>query len=480
MARPLPTVPLRIGGVAPDPARTREVRSPYDDAVVARVAVAGPADVEAALVAACAAAPAMAAMPAFARAEALRRAAAAVRAQADDLARTIREEGGKPVRYARGEVARAARTRDASAEEATRLHGTAPALDGAPAGAGRFATVRRHPLGVVVAITPFNFPLNLAVHKVGPALAAGNAVVLKPSEKTPATGLLLGALLDACGFPAGAVNVVVGDDPALGARLVEDRRPAAVSFTGSPAVGWALRAAAGTKRVTLELGGNAAVVVDRSADLEDAAKRVTEAAFAHAGQICISAQRVFVHRDVAPAFRAAFLAAIARDARTGDPADPATMVGPLISDEAAERVEAWVAAAERDGARVTRFGARRGRVLPPMVVEGAPADADVHRKEVFGPVVTLDAVDTFADGLARADDADFGLQAAVFTADLDAVLDAERRLTVGAVIVNDAPTFRVDTMPYGGERASGLGREGVAEAVRSFTRERLLVIRRAR
>jgi acyl-CoA reductase-like NAD-dependent aldehyde dehydrogenase len=305
-------------------------------------------------------------------------------------------------------------------------------------------------------------------------------VVLKPSEKVPATGLLLGALLDACGLPAGAVNVVVGDDPALGARLVADPRPAAVSFTGSPAVGWALRAAAGTKRVTLELGGNAAVVVDRSADLADAAQRVTEAAFAHAGQICISAQRIFVHRDVAAAFRDALFAAIARDARAGDPADAATMIGPMITAEAADRVEAWVAAAERAGGRVTRFGARRGRVLPATVVEGAPGDADVHRKEVFGPVVTLDVVDTFRDGLARADDTDFGLQAAVFTADLDAVLDAEQRLTVGAVIVNDAPTFRVDTMPYGGERASGLGREGVAEAIRAFTRERLTVVRRAR
>jgi len=454
--------------------------APWDDRVVARVAVAGPADLEAALAAAVAAAPAVAALPAFARAEALHRAAAAVRAQADLLARTICEEGGKPIRYARGEVERAARTFTASAEEATRLHGTAPALDGAPAGAGRTATVRRHPLGVVAAITPFNFPLNLAVHKVGPALAAGNAVVLKPSEKVPVTGLLLGALLDGCGLPAGAVNVVVGDDPELGARLVRDPRPAAVSFTGSPEVGWALRAAAGTKRVTLELGGNAAVVIDRSADLEDAARRVTEAAFAHAGQICISAQRIFVHRDVAAAFRDAFFAAVARDAKAGDPADPGTMVGPMISEAAAERVEAWLAAAERGGGRVTRFGARRRTVLPATVIEGAPADADVHRKEVFGPVVTLDPVASFAEGLARADDSDFGLQASVFTADLDAVLDAELRLTVGAVIVNDAPTFRVDTMPYGGERASGLGREGVAEAVRSFTRERLTVIRRAR
>lgn len=476
----LPLVPLRVGGRPVTTGREREVRAPWDGRAVARVAVAGPAEAEAALVAATAAAPAMAALPAFARAEALRRAAAAVRAQADALARSIVDEGGKPVRYARGEVERAARTLDACAEEATRVHGTAPALDGAPAGVGRRATVRRLPLGVVVAITPFNFPLNLAVHKVGPALAAGNAVVLKPSEKVPATGLALGALLDGCGLPAGAVNVVVGDDPALGARLVEDPRPAAVSFTGSPEVGWALRARAGRKRVTLELGGNAAVVVDRSADLDDAARRVAEAAFAHAGQICISAQRVFVHQDVAAAFRAAFFAAIARDARAGDPGDPATMVGPLVSDEAADRVEAWVAAAERAGARVTRFGARHGRVLPPTVVEGAPDDADVHRREVFGPVVTLDPVPTFAAGLARADATEFGLQASIFTADLDAVLEAEARLTVGGLIVNDAPTFRVDTMPYGGERGSGLGREGVAEAVRAFTRPLLTVLRSPR
>ena len=471
------TIPLRIGGHAADGARVRDVRSPFDGGVVHRVAVAGPEHLERALVAAVAAVAPMEALAGYARAAALERAATLLAERASLFASVICAEGGKPIRYAKGEVERAIRTLEASAAEAVRLDGDAPALDSAPQGAGRFAVVRRHPLGVVAAITPFNFPLNLACHKVGPALAAGNAVVLKPSERTPATGLLLGALLDECGLPAGAVNVVVGDDPALGARLVEDPRPAAVSFTGSPAVGWALRARAGTKRVTLELGGNAAVVVDRSADLEDAASRLADAAFAHAGQVCISVQRVFVHRDVHARFRALFLAKIASDVRAGDPTDPLVTIGPMITAEAVDRVEAWVAAAQARGARVTRFGERRGGVLPAIVVEGAPLDADVHRREVFGPVVTLDPVDSFAEGLARADDSEFGLQAAVFTADLGAALEAERRLTVGAVIVNDAPTFRVDTMPYGGEKASGLGREGVAHAVRSFTRERLLVIR---
>ena len=413
----------------------------------------------------------------FARSAALSRAAALLRERADLFARVICDEGGKPIRYARGEVTRAASTLEASAAEASRIHGDSPALDSAPQGVGRVAILRHHPLGVVAAITPFNFPLNLACHKVGPALAAGNSVVLKPSERTPATGLLLGALLDECGLPEGAVNVIVGDDPALGSILVEDRRPAAISFTGSPVVGWALRARAGTKRVTLELGGNAAVVIDRSADLADAASRVAEAAFAHAGQICISAQRVFVHRDVHATFRELFFAKIARDVKAGDPSDPLVMIGPMISTEAADRVEAWVATARARGASVTRAGPRAGAVVPAIVVEGAPLDCDVHRREVFGPVVTLDAVASFAEGLARADDSEFGLQASVFTADLTAAFEAERRLTVGAVIVNDAPTFRVDTMPYGGERASGLGREGVPEAVRSFTRERLMVIR---
>jgi len=471
------TIALRIAGRSADGTGARDVRSPWDGRVVARVAVAGEADLERALVAAVEAAPAMEAMPAFARCAALGRAAALLRERADLFAATIRDEGGKPVRYAKGEVERAVRTLEASAAEAVRIHSEAPALDSAPQGAERIALVRRHPLGVVAAITPFNFPLNLACHKVGPALAAGNAVVLKPSEKTPATGLLLGALLDECGFPSGACNVVVGEDPALGARLAEDARPAAISFTGSPAVGWPLRARAGTKRVTLELGGNAAVVIDRSADLADAASRVAEAAFAHAGQVCISVQRVFVHREVHARFRELFVEKIRTDLRAGDPADPLVVVGPMITAEAADRVVAWVAAAQARGARVTRFGERAGSVVPPIVVEGAPRDADVHRKEVFGPVVTLDVVESLAQGLARADDTEFGLQAGVFTADLAAVLAAERRLTVGAVIVNDAPTFRVDTMPYGGERASGLGREGVPEAVRSFTRERLLVIR---
>ena len=479
MPADLVPLPLRIGGAPVATPRWRDVVAPWDGRVVARVAVAGRAEAEAALAAAAAAAPAMAAMPAHARAAVLSRAAAALAQRADAFVATIRDEGGKPVRYARGEVDRAVRTLAACAEEATRLHGEAPALDSAPAGERRFAVVRRHPLGVVVAITPFNFPLNLAVHKVGPALAAGNAVVWKPSEKVPATALAFAALLDEVGLPPGAVNTVVGDDPSLGGVLVEDARPAAVSFTGSPVVGWALRARAGRKRVTLELGGNAAVVVDRSADLDDAAVRVCDGAFAHAGQVCISVQRVFVHRDVFEPFRARLLERVRRHAVAGDPSDPATVVGPMITAEAADRVEAWVGAAEARGARVTRAGVRRGNVLPATVVEGAPPDSDVHRREVFGPVLTLDAVASFDEGLARADDTEFGLQAAVFTADLDAALEAEQRLTVGAVIVNDAPTFRVDTMPYGGERASGLGREGVAHAVRDFTRERLLVVRRA-
>jgi len=471
-------LPLRVGGAPRPTAATREVRSPYDGSVVGRCAVAGPADVEAALAAATAAAPAMAALAGHARARALARAAALLEERKDLFAATICDEGGKPVRYAKGEVERAVRTLEACAAEAPRIHGEAPALDTAPQGDRRVALVRRHPLGVVAAITPFNFPLNLAVHKVGPALAAGNAVVLKPSEKVPLTGLLLGALLDECGLPAGAVNVVVGTDPALGTLLVTDPRPAAVSFTGSGAVGWALRGRAGTKRVTLELGGNAAVVVDRSADLADAASRVADAAFAHAGQVCISVQRVFVHQEVAAAFRALLLAKIEKDVRAGDPRLPTTVVGPMISVEAADRVDAWVAAAEARGARVTRFGTRVGTVLPPSVIEGAPFDADVHRQEIFGPVMTLDTVASFSEGLARADDTIYGLQAGVFTADLAAAFEAEARLTVGAVIVNDVPTFRVDTMPYGGERASGLGREGVPDAIRSFTRERLLVIRR--
>jgi acyl-CoA reductase-like NAD-dependent aldehyde dehydrogenase len=473
-----PRAPLRVGGAPRDAPRARDVRSPWDGRVVGSHASAGREEALAALDAAARAAPAVAAMPAHRRAEALLRAADAVEARAVAFAETIRDEGGKPIRYARGEVERALRTLRASAAEATRIAGEEVPLDSAPQGEGRVALLRRHPLGVVVAITPFNFPLNLACHKVGPALAAGNAVVLKPSERTPLTGLLLGEVLDAAGFPPGAVNVVVGEDPALGSVLVEDPRPAAVSFTGSDVVGWALRARAGTKRVTLELGGNAAVVVDRSADVADAAERVGESAFAHAGQVCISVQRIFVVREAMDAFRTALFGKIRKDVRVGDPADPATVVGPMIDRAAADRVERWVAEAEAAGARVTRFGGRRGNVLPPAVVEGAQAESPLHRREVFGPVKTLDAVGTFAEGLARADDSAYGLQAGVFTTDLDACLEAESRLTVGAVIVNDVPTFRIDTMPYGGERASGLGREGVRDAVLSFTRPRLLVMRR--
>jgi acyl-CoA reductase-like NAD-dependent aldehyde dehydrogenase len=470
---------LRIAGVPALLGSLREVRSPWDGRFVGAYPAGGPEAFEAALAAAAAAAPAVGALAPHRRAEALEKAASLLAARADELAGVIRDEGGKPVRYAKGEVERAVRTFRAAASEATRIHGEEVPLGSAPQGDRRVALLRRHPLGVVAAITPFNFPLNLACHKVAPALAAGNAVVLKPSERTPLTALLLGAVLDECGLPPGAVNVVVGSDPALGSVLATDPRPAALSFTGSSEVGWALRAKAHAKRVVLELGGNAAVVVDAGADVEDAARRCAEGAFAHAGQICLSVQRVFVHCEVFDRFRAALFARTEKDVRAGDPSDPATVVGPMISREAADRVEAWVAAAEARGARALRFGKRAGNVLPPTVVEGAPADADVHRREVFGPVTTLDAVGSFEEGLERADDTAYGLQAAVFTASLEHALLAEERLTVGAVIVNDAPTFRVDTMPYGGERGSGLGREGVREAVLSFTRPRMLVVRRA-
>jgi acyl-CoA reductase-like NAD-dependent aldehyde dehydrogenase len=452
-----------------------EVRSPYDGRLVARVCRASPAEVEAALVAAAREA-AHPPLPAHRRATLLRGVGARIEAEREHLARTLALEAGKPIRLARAEADRAASTFRAAAREAERLDGEAFSLDGVAGGEGRWAITRRFPVGVVAAITPFNFPLNLVAHKLAPAVAAGCPVVLKPASQTPLSALALARLLQEEGAPPGSVAVLpCGSGTAR--ALVEDPRPALLTFTGSAEVGWALKARAGRKRVTLELGGNAGVLVLADADLDLAARRCAEGGFAYAGQSCISVQRVLVHRHVGAEFEARLIAA-ARGLKLGDPLDEAVTVGPMISEAEARRAEAWVREALDAGARRRLGGEREGAMLLPTVLADVRPSMRVACQEVFAPVVGLTTVASAREGIERLGASDYGLQAGVFTRDLEAVLAAFETVEVGALLVNEVPTFRLDTMPYGGVKGSGIGREGPRYAVKEMTEPRLLVLTR--
>lgn len=393
-------------------------------------------------------------------------------------ARTLALETGKPIRDARSEVERAATTLQASAEECGRLGGEFQPLDGVAPGAGWATLTRRAPVGAVLLITPFNFPLNLAVHKVGPALAAGCPFILKPDPRTPLTSLMLGELLRECGMPGpwGCVLPVV-DDQARDA-LVSDPRLAMISFTGSCKVGWMLRARAGSKRVALELGGVAPCIIDETnltASISAIAARAAFGAFVQAGQSCISVQRVIVHRAHADAVREG-LCRSARGLVAGDLLSEATTLGPLISEAEALRVEALVNDARARGATLLTGGTRRGPLLDACVLEGVPDGHPLRREEVFGPVVTIEPFDEFEQAMALANDTEFGLQAGLFTTRLDRALHAWHTLQFGGLVINDIPTRRIDPMPYGGIKQSGLGREGVHHAALEFTELRTLLL----
>jgi acyl-CoA reductase-like NAD-dependent aldehyde dehydrogenase len=450
-----------------------DVASPYDGSLVARVAKAGAAEARAAVDAAERAM--QSPLPAHKRAEILVRVAGALGKRADDAARQIAAEAGKPLKAARVEVARAMSTYTMAAVEARKLAGEMVPMDASQAGEGKLAFTMRLPIGVVGAISPFNFPLNLVAHKIAPALAAGCAVVLKPASQTPLSALLLAELEHDAGLPPGWLNVLVGPSAEIGDVLVEDERVALITFTGSGPVGWKLRERAARKRVNLELGNATPVIVEADADVEDAAARCAANAFSFAGQSCISVQRIFVQRDVYDAFRAAFLPRV-EALVVGDPSDEATDVGPLISRSERDRVLAWVEEARAAGAVVATGGRLDGELLLPTVVESPPADARLACDEAFGPVCTLQPYDTLDEAVDAANATRYGLQAGIFTASLRSALEATRRLEFGGVTVNEAPTFRADQMPYGGVKDSGNTREGPAWAVREMTEERLVVI----
>ncbi len=450
------------------------VTDPFTGKTVAEVCRAGPAEAEEAVRAAVAAFADTKRLPAWHRAEALARIAAGLAARREELARTITAEAGKPIADARREVERAIRTFTAGAEEAKRIPGELIPMDLAPGFESYTGLARRFPVGPVLGITPFNFPLNLVAHKVAPALACGNPLVLKPAPQTPLTALLLGEIVLETGLPPGAFSVLPCDN-AVAERLVTDPRFAMLSFTGSAAVGWMLKAKCGKKRVALELGGNAGVIVEADADLELAAQRCATGGFSYAGQTCISVQRIFVQEAVYDRFVGMLLDRVAQ-LKVGDPADEATVVGPLIDEAAARRVEDWIAEATAQGARVLAGGRRSGSLVEPTVLADVTPTMKVSCREVFGPVVTVSRYARFADALAALNDSDYGLQAGVFTRDVARLFRAFRDLQVGTVLANEIPTFRADHMPYGGVKDSGLGREGVRYAIEEMTELKLLVL----
>ena len=451
------------------------MRSPYDGAEVGRLPRPSAAQIDRAIVGAVSSFPKTRRLPTFERVEILRRIAQGIQAQKASLAQTIAREAGKPIRAARTEVERAVATFHAAASEVERHTGEVLPLDVNGASLGRWGVVRRVPIGPICAITPFNFPLNLSAHKVAPAIAVGAPIIHKPASQTPLSALALAEIVHEAGWPAEAY-VVLPVSGADGEKLAIDPRLPIVSFTGSAEVGWKLKSLVSKKRVGLELGGNAAAIVHSDANLEDAVARSAAGGFGYAGQSCIALQRTLVHRSVFAAFRDALVARTKRLV-AGDPLDEATEVGPMISTGDADRIERWLQEAMAQGAELLCGGKRKGNVIEPVVLARTKRTMRVECEEVFGPVVTLSPYDTFEEALERVNDTRYGLQAGLFTQDIDRIQQAFDTLEVGALIVNDVPTWRADRMPYGGVKDSGVGREGPAYAMDEFTEPRLLVFR---
>jgi acyl-CoA reductase-like NAD-dependent aldehyde dehydrogenase len=462
-----------VGGEWVETGEEIEVRSPYSGEVVGRVAKAGAGETRRAVDAA---ERAMAEpLPAHKRAEILVRVAGYLGRRHDEVARTISDEAGKPMKAARVEAARAMSTYTMAAVEARKLAGEVVPMDASQAGEGKLAFTLRVPIGVVGAISPFNFPLNLVAHKLAPALAAGCAVVLKPASQTPLSALLLAELEEEAGLPPGWLSVLVGPSAEIGDVLVEDERVRALTFTGSGQVGWKLRERAPRKRVNLELGNATPVVVAADADLDEAATKLAANAFSFAGQSCISVQRIYVERAAYDGFLERFLPKV-EALRVGDPADEETDVGPVIDEDARERILDWIEEARSAGARILTGGDLDGELIRPTVIADAAPDLKVSCEEVFGPVCTVNPVDSLDEAVELANGTPYGLQAGVFTRGLREALGAARRLEFGGVTINEAPTFRADQMPYGGVKGSGNTREGPAYAVRELTEERLVVV----
>jgi len=451
-----------------------EIRAPYDGSVIATVFQGRREHAEAAIAAAVKAFGTTRRLPAFERQRVLRRVSESLSERKQEFARTMGQEAGKPIKAARTEVERAIFTFTVAAEESTRIYGEYLPLDWQEFTAGRWGIVRRFPLGPIAGITPFNFPLNLVAHKVAPAIAAGCPLVLKPAPQTPLTALLLAEAVQQAGWPDGGLNVLPLSNEDAG-LLVTDERIKLISFTGSAAVGWQIKKNCGKKKVALELGGNGGVIVHSDADLAYAADRCVVGGFSYAGQSCISVQRIVVERSVFAKFTDLLLEGV-KKLKTGDPLDESTDLGPLIRESDAVRASDWIEEAVRGGARLLCGGQRRGPVLEPTVLSGTRPEMKVNCQEIFAPVVTVEPYDDFNQALRLINNSPYGLQAGLFTRDAKLIFTAYEELEVGGLIAGDVPAFRIDHMPYGGIKDSGLGREGLRYAIEEMTEPKLLVM----
>ncbi|MEZ4505835.1 MAG: aldehyde dehydrogenase family protein [Thermomicrobiales bacterium] len=453
-----------------------EIVNPYNGEVIGVTYLASAAQLNQAVEAAERAFSHTSKQPVFERVSILDALAAKMKEHRDHIASLIALEAGKPIRDAEVEADRGIFTIQVASEEAKRIGGEVMPLDLLPSSKGRFGVVRRFPIGPVAGISPFNFPLNLALHKIAPAIASGNPIVLKPPSKDPLVMLFVAKLLDEIGLVPGALSVLPMNRD-VGNAMVEDPRFKLLSFTGSPDVGWEMKKNAGMKKVVLELGGNAGVIVDQDADLAFAAQRVRVGAFAYAGQVCISVQRVFIHEAVYDEF-VKLLVAETKKVKLGDPLDRETDLGPMIDDKAAARSQKWIEDAVARGATVLTGGKAEGRFMQPTIIENAPPDAFVCSREAFAPLVTVFKVPSFGKAVEAVNDSIYGLQAGVFTNNLERALYAFENIEAGGVVMNDIPTYRIDHMPYGGVKSSGLSREGIRYTIEDMTEMRLLVINR--
>lgn len=465
--------PIYCGGNFVETPHKLEVRNPYNGEIAGITFLAGHSELENAINAALEAREPMRRLPSYRRYEVLMQIASGIETMKQVFAETICRESAKPIRFALAEADRSIQTFRVAAEESRRLPGEYLSLDWTPAGTGKEGWVKHFPVGLVAGIAPFNFPLNLAVHKIAPAIAAGCPIILKPSTSTPLSTLLLARIIDKTGLPKGAVSIVPMDRT-TGNNLVTDHRFNLLSFTGSPQVGWKMKAAAGRKKLVLELGGNAGVIVSASADPEKAVTKCINGAFSYSGQVCIHTQRIFVVKEIFSEFAGRFVAKT-KMLKAGDPVDPATDISVMIDEENAMRVESWVQEAVDEGAEILCGGRRNGCFYEPTVVTNTKPGMNVCCSEIFGPVVVIEPVETISEAVDYVNQGCFGLQAGIFTDSLSEMDYAFENLQVGGVIMNDVPTFRVDHMPYGGIKDSGLGREGVRYAMMDMLEPKLLV-----
>lgn len=468
--------PMHIAGEPVRSDRTQTVELPFDGSAVGTIFEATPSQVDAAVEAARQTAPALREMTRDEKASVLRRVHYKMLERREELAFDVANETGKPIKEARIEVDRAASTVLQSSAEALRLAGEVVPMDAAPAGKGRWGMTVREPLGVIAAITPFNVPLNLAMHKIGPAVAGGNTVVHKPASATPISAIKMAEIFVDCGLPKGALNVITGPGGQIGEQLVFHKDVAMITFTGSVEVGMKIRNLAGLKRVTLELGGNSAVIIAEDADLDAALPRCVGGAFAHSGQLCISVQRIYVHESRREEFVERFVEGVKRLV-IGHPHDPQTDISSLINQKEAERIVSWIGEAIRSGAKLVHGGGRSRATIEPAIVTDVPDNVPLSCKEAFGPVVAINSYRSLEDAVGRVNNSEFGLQAGIYTRDMERAFWTAQRVHVGGFMINEVPQYRVDHMPYGGVKNSGTGREGPKYAIEEMTEAKLITWR---